>query len=611
MNETTNYINNISNNVDKNIIINNDESAISGPPINIVGRFVERKSHRDKLIDSLKNKGFSFNETLLNDEVNQAEQRRKPPQEQETVKNMKPVTKTQTPITEMKPKDSLPLDNILKEKKAREIEEKRLFDEEQKRIKQDIENKKNLLKIAEENKKIKLKEREKANIAAIKQEQLLQQKQNENIIKLPKRDAIVVTPVQPTSEEIKEEKQNIAEVEEAEDNDENLKLLMVDENNANTIVIQDAPTEPQKDNVSTIDNVSIDVEDPNLLQTITLIKHEPYEIDSEPRYWLKYFPPEMLFAFRDCMLTMLSKPLDLDVIIKSYFPALLINKQDNDYIYALMSDKKIPFSQKDYYKKKYEYNLETSINFILLYIGIIGNILLHPYNHYDQCYLIVKGGKAIQANCSIPYESNDIDILIVSKYDTVNKKELAIEISKLLLWIISKQNKIKQMSMVEVDKLESLIKISIVTGYGFRAVVDIGYHTPNEAVQSYFEISNLVIKNASSPLPFTYMFNGQPFLITYQICFITPSIEQMIEEKIYFYIKYAIIKNYTVNDNADFFIPKIIRSLGQLLNCYTTISNKKISKIVYKVKTEKENYLKGIIEIPTKQIVEEIINIMQ
>ena len=223
----------------------------------------------------------------------------------------------------------------------------------------------------------------------------------------------------------------------------------------------------------------------------------------------------------------------------------------------------------------------------------------------------MKGGKAIQANCSIPYESNDIDILIVSKYDTVNKKELAIEISKLLLWIISKQNKIKQMSMVEVDKLESLIKISIVTGYGFRAVVDIGYHTPNEAVQSYFEISNLVIKNASSPLPFTYMFNGQPFLITYQICFITPSIEQMIEEKIYFYIKYAILKNYTVNDNADFFIPKIIRSLGQLLNCYTTISNKKISKIVYKVKTEKENYLKGIIEIPTKQIVEEIINIMQ
>ena len=45
----------------------------------------------------------------------------------------------------MKPKDTLQLDNILKEKKAREIEEKRLFDEEQKRIKQDIENKKNLL----------------------------------------------------------------------------------------------------------------------------------------------------------------------------------------------------------------------------------------------------------------------------------------------------------------------------------------------------------------------------------------------------------------------------------------------------------------------------------
>ena len=65
---------------------------------------------------------------------------------------------------------------------------------------------------------------------------------------------------------------------------------------------------------------------------------------------------------------------------------------------------------------------------------------------------------------------------------------------------------------VGAEKQKSLIKISIVTGYGFRAVVDIGYHIPKEAVQSYFEISNLVIKNASYPLPFTYMFNGQPIL---------------------------------------------------------------------------------------------------
>jgi hypothetical protein len=95
------------------------------------------------------------------------------------------------------------------------------------------------------------------------------------------------------------------------------------------------------------------------------------------------------------------------------------------------------------------------------------------------------------------------------------------------------------------------------------------------------------------------------------MCFISQSIEQMIEEKIYFYIKYVILKNYTVNDNAVFFIPKIIRSIGKLLTCNINISDKQISKIIYKVKTEKEKYLKGVTEIPSKRIVEEVISIVQ
>ena len=107
------------------------------------------------------------------------------------------------------------------------------------------------------------------------------------------------------------------------------------------------------------------------------------------------------------------------------------------------------------------------------------------------------------------------------------------------------------------------------------------------------------------------MLNEQPLLITYQVCFISQSIEQMIKEKIYFYIKYAVLQNYTAEDNAEFFIPKIRKSLGHLLNCSNTnISNRNISRIVYDVKTEKENYLKGITEIQTKKIVDDIINIM-
>jgi hypothetical protein len=102
--------------------------------------------------------------------------------------------------------------------------------------------------------------------------------------------------------------------------------------------------------------------------------------------------------------------------------------------------------------------------------------------------------------------------------------------------------------------------------------------------------------------------NGQPLIITYDIMFISQSLEQLIEEKIYFYIKYAILKKYTTEDNAEFFIPKIIKSLETLLTCSNiTISNGQISRIVYKVKTEKEEYLKGIENIPTTEIVDELI----
>ena len=382
---------------------------------------------------------------------------------------------------------------------------------------------------------------------------------------------------------------------------------MADEQNSTAIVIQDAPSEPQNDE-QTIHIEKPQMREQKVDQTVTLlIKHELYAIGTLPQYWLKYFQPDMLYAFRDFMLSMLNDPVYLYEITSIFFPALSINKQDNKYISSLMSDKKIPLDEKDYYTRVYEHNLQTSIRFILLYIGILSNVLLH----FNQCYLILKGGKAIQMNCSIPYESNDIDILIVSQYDNVNKEELAIEISKLLLWIITQQNKIKQMSMIEVKKLEPLIKISMITEYGLQALVDIGYHSPKEEVKSYFEIPNLFITNTYN-LPFTYILNGRPLLITYPIFFISQSIEQMIEERIYFYLKYAILKNYTAEDNAEFFIPKIIRSLGQLLNCNNiNVSNRQISKIVYNVKTEKENYLNGITKIPSKQIVEEIIHIMQ
>ena len=641
INEIINYINNNTDDVNKNVRISNENSLIRGLPIYIVGRVVERKAHRDILINSLKNKGFKYNTTSLNSIVNRAEQSRNKVT-QTNVESQPAVIEAQPSVIEAQPSvieaqpsvieaDSivtevkLPvkqstsevnlnnselLQNILKQKKAREIEEKRLFDEEQKQIKQTIEDNKNRIKLEEETKKKELQKKAATNIAAIKKKQQQLQEPQPILKPLPKIEPITVIPVQPTVAEINEEKQDMAQLKAAEDNDENLLLLVDDQPNTGDIVIQDAQTHPQKNEEPLIEiqntfPTAVEqklTEQPNT-PAVTMIKHKPYQLNSHPQYWLKYFPQNMLYAFRDFMLYMLKNTRYLYEITMVSFPALKISKKDNKYIDALMEDKDIPLDKKDDYIRVYENYLQTHIRFILLYLGIMSNILLK----YSHCYLVIKGGKAIQMNCSIPYESNDIDIMIISQFDNVNKKEMAIEVSKLLVWIVSQQNILNKMSIIEFDRLEQpLVKISILTKYGFQAIVDIGYNDPKDEIKSYYEISSLSI--IGNYLPFTYIMNGQPLIITYDIMFISQSLEQLIEEKIYFYIKYAILKKYTTEDNAEFFIPKIIKSLKTLLTCADiNISNGQISRIVYKVKTEKEEYLKGIENIPTKEIVDELI----
>jgi hypothetical protein len=632
INEIINYINTNTDNVDKNIRISNENFDIRGLPIYIVGRIVEKKTHRDMLIDSLKNKGFNYNTTSLNSIVDRAEQGRNKVT-QPNVESQSEITEAELPVveadsivTEVKlpvklpvkestseanPNNSELLKNILKQKKAREIEEKRIFDEEQKKMKQTIEDTKNRIKLAEETKKKELQKTSEINIAAIKKKQQQLQEPQPILKALPKIAPITVIPIQPTAAEINEEKQDMAQIKAAEDNDKNLLLLVDDQPNTRDIVIQDSPIEPQKNEEPLIEiqkafpPPAVEqklTEQPNTT-TVTIIKHKPYDLNSLPQYWLKYFPPNMLYTLRDFMLYMLNNTSYLYQITDISFPALKISKQDNKYIDSLMNDKDIPLDKKDDYIIVYENKLQTHIRFILLYLGIMSNILLK----YSHCYLVIKGGKAIQMNCSIPYESNDIDILIISKFDNVNKQEMALDVSKLLGWIVSQQNILNKMSIIEFDRLEQpLIKISILTKYGFQAIVDIGYNDPKDEIKSYYDTSSLSI--IGNYLPFTYIMNGQRLIITYDIMFISQSLGQLIEEKIYFYIKYAILKKYTTEDNAEFFIPKIIKSLETLLTCTNiNTSNEQIYRIVNKVKTEKEQYLKGIENIPTKKIVDELI----
>ena len=226
----------------------------------------------------------------------------------------------------------------------------------------------------------------------------------------------------------------------------------------------------------------------------------------------------------------------------------------------------------------------------------------------NDCILELKGGKAIQMNCKNPYESNDIDILIVSD-SRINKKEIALEMSKLLIWIVSQQQQkiINNMSMIDIDKAEPIIKLSILTKYGFEAVVDIAFNEPKEEIKSY--VSNLTTTDMRH-LHFNYLINHKPFLIKYPIFYISQSVDGMINEKIYYFLKYVILKNYTPEDNVDIFIPKIYKSLKTIFACKNKRKDQ-ILGIINTVINEKYKYLTGISLKNKNEIVGELINNIQ
>lgn len=225
----------------------------------------------------------------------------------------------------------------------------------------------------------------------------------------------------------------------------------------------------------------------------------------------------------------------------------------------------------------------------------------------DNCYVMLKGGKAIQMNCHKPYESNDIDILIIS--NDKDNKEIALEISKLLIWILSQQVVMNNISMIEIDKAEPIIKLSALTVKGFEAIVDIGFNAPKEEIKSYV-ISDMK-KTTQVNLRFNYIINQIIYTSVYQLVYLSQSVDAMIKEKLYYYLKYVILKNYTQEDNVEIFIPKIYRSLRALLKCkYSnpTAHKKILMEMVESVVKEKEDYLKGVLEMKTiPEIVEEII----
>jgi hypothetical protein len=95
---------------------------------------------------------------------------------------------------------------------------------------------------------------------------------------------------------------------------------------------------------------------------------------------------------------------------------------------------------------------------------------------YDEfCTIVIKGGKAIQLNFSeIPYPSDDIDVIIIPKYDSVDCKIIAQEAAKFI-------ERVAGFSILDVMSPSNIMKISYKIPSTYKgpekyiALADIGY----------------------------------------------------------------------------------------------------------------------------------------
>jgi len=181
----------------------------------------------------------------------------------------------------------------------------------------------------------------------------------------------------------------------------------------------------------------------------------------------------------------------------------------------------------------------------------------------DREYLIVfKGGKAVQLVCPIKYVSNDIDLMIIKNTAGRLKhltETMAIEISKLYIWCLTynRSVKIHHISAIKIEQKEPIIKISLIEpGKPFTPLIDISYKELSPEIAAIYGRR------------FTQTFNEKG---TFGF-FLSPHMNALINERLYYLIKYF-AGTYSVDDNLDYYILKIEKSLKHLLSCISNGRN--------------------------------------
>ena len=255
-----------------------------------------------------------------------------------------------------------------------------------------------------------------------------------------------------------------------------------------------------------------------------------YDRSTAPEFWNTIFDQGELIAIRETFMGMYEfdrytsdqqKRFKICDLLEKLFPGYLTR-------YALI----------------YGENAKTLVNMNILncFITLLYGIVLYKLYETKQDYLFIfKGGRAIQLSLVDivgvkKYFSEDTDILIVpnrtqnASYDLVKMENLSGHIAYLIKWFIPEEiNIVVSLPTNPKNSNKEITKVLYNDDKLYKPLSDIGFGEMKADIKKYFE--------DLAYFPF-YLDNFEVITL-----FITPTIDDMLAEKLYFFAKYFILKD--------------------------------------------------------------------
>jgi hypothetical protein len=281
-----------------------------------------------------------------------------------------------------------------------------------------------------------------------------------------------------------------------------------------------------------------------------------YPTDNIPEFWAPIFnnTNNELLELREKILTILTNDnsikMENNIMSDTWTICKMVQTMIPRYY---VPNKNAPYMQGDTFYKDLDedfmhYNMMLCA--CLIIFGILSNKMVGQ--KYD---LIFKGGKAIQLvlgqiQNTDQYISEDIDILVKPKdgveYNKAEIKSLALHIGHLAKWFLSSSELKTNISVLDPDASDNIkrnpniVKISYIKStkrYDYKKAKQVDEYKPLSDIE-FKELPVEIVPFFSQVIKYSFYIEE----LDTNVLFVCPNIGAIIDEKLYFYVKYTSYK---------------------------------------------------------------------